>query len=223
MGAAGSGLQREEDEPMNGQVHSVLFLGKANDVHAARAADFCRLNFAQVSAHVGKWDEPLPGAARAWNGDCIISYLARWIIPADLLGRAKTAINFHPGPPAYPGYGCNNFAIYEDAREYGVTCHHMVSRVDTGAIIAVRRFPVFAADNAGTLLARAYDYQLALFYDIVGRMLCGESLPVAPERWTREPFTRRQFRELERVTPDMTQEEIARRKRATAVGALQKP
>lgn len=198
----------------------MLFLGKANDAHTERAAGFCRVNFAEVSAHVGEWGEPLPGQVRAWSGDCIISYLGRWIVPADLLERAEIAINFHPGPPEYPGYGCNNFAIYEGAREYGVTCHRMAPRVDTGAIVAVKRFPVFASDNGGTLLARAYDFQLALFYDILGPMIRGEPLPVSSERWTREPFTRKQFEELERMTPDMTREEIARRKRATEVGAL---
>lgn len=208
---------------MNAPVRAVLLLGKANDAHTERAIEFCRLNFPEVSAHVGKWGEPLPSRARAWTGDCIISYLGRWILPADLLKRAGTAINFHPGPPEYPGYGCNNFAIYEDAREYGVTCHHMAPRVDTGAIIDVRRFPVFSSDNAGTLLVRAYDYQLALFYDIVGRIIRGEPLPASRERWAREPFTRKQFSELERVTPDMTEQEVARRKRATAVGALHKP
>lgn len=208
---------------MNARVRSVLFLGKANDAHTERAAEFCRLNFAEVSAHVGKWGDPLPGGARAWTGDCIISYLGRWIVPGDLLKQAGTAINFHPGPPEYPGYGCNNFAIYDDAQEYGVTCHRLAPRVDTGAIIDVRRFPVFSSDNAGTLLARAYDYQLALFYDIVGRIIRGEPLPLSGERWTREPFTRKQFSELGHVTPDMTEQEVARRKRATDVGALHKP
>ncbi len=207
---------------MNAPVRAVLLLGKANDAHTARAIEFCRLNFPEVSAHVGKWGEPLPSRARAWTGDCIISYLGRWILPADLLERAGTAINFHPGPPEYPGYGCNNFAVYEDAREYGVTCHHMAPRVDTGAIIDVRRFPVFSSDNAGTLLVRAYDYQLALFYDIVGRIIRGEPLPASRERWARKPFTRKQFSELERVTPDMTEQEVARRRRATDVGPLKK-
>ena len=208
---------------MTARVRSVLFLGKANDAHTERAMEFCRLNFAEVSAHVGKWGEPLPGRARAWSGDCIISYLGRWIVPGGLLKQTGTAINFHPGPPEYPGYGCNNFAIYDDAREYGVTCHRMALRVDTGAIIDVRRFPVFSSDNAGTLLARTYDYQLALFYDIVGRIIRGEPLRLSGERWTQEPFTRKQFSELGRVTPDMSEQEVARRKRATDVGALHKP
>ena len=125
---------------MSARARAVLFLGKADDAHTGRAAEFCRLNFSEVEVHVGKWGEPFPGPARAWSGDCIISYLARWIVPRDLLQRAGTAINFHPGPPEYPGYGCNNFAIYDEAREYGVTCHHMAPRVDTGAIIAVKRW-----------------------------------------------------------------------------------
>ena len=205
---------------MNVRVRSVLFLGKANDLHTARAADFCRLNFPEVSAHFGNWGDALPGGVRDWSGDCIVSYLSRWIVPAGLLERTAIAINLHPGPPEYPGYGCNNFAIYDDVREYGVTCHHMAPRVDTGRIIAVRRFPVFPSDNAGTLLARAYDYQLSLFYDIVGGMIRGESLPASGERWAREPYTRKQFAELGHVTPEMNEQEIARRTRATTVGAL---
>jgi methionyl-tRNA formyltransferase len=205
---------------MNSRERSVLFLGKANDDHVRRAVDFCRRNFAAVSAHVGNWGDPLPDDAAEWTGDCIISYLSRWIVPAPLLERARIAVNFHPGPPEYPGYGCNNFAIYEGATEYGVTCHHMAPRVDTGAIVAVRRFPVLATDNAGTLLLRAYDYQLVLFYEIAGSMSLRKELPRAAERWTRRPFTRMQFERLRQVTEGMSEDEIARRSRATDVGAL---
>jgi methionyl-tRNA formyltransferase len=205
---------------MNPSKGSALFLGKANDAHVGRALEFCRLNVATVSAYLGRWDDPLPDGAASWTGDFIIGYLARWIVPGALLDRAKIAINFHPGPPEYPGYGCNNFAIYEGAAEYGVTCHHMSPRVDTGTIIAVKRFPVLASDNAGTLLARAYDFQIVLFYGVVTRIIRGEDLPVSRERWAREPFTRKQFGELGRLTPGMSEQEIARRKRALDVGAL---
>jgi methionyl-tRNA formyltransferase len=199
---------------------SVLFLGKANDAHVMRAVDFCRRHFAAAAVYLGTWDDPLPEGAASWAGDVIVSYLARWIVSSHLLDRARIAINFHPGPPEYPGYGCNNFAIYEGAAEYGVTCHHMTPRVDAGAIIEVVRFPVLAADNAGTLLVKAYDAQLDLFYRIVDMVARGEALPVSGETWTRKPFTRAQFGELGQVTPDMTEHEIARRRRALDVGAL---
>lgn len=205
---------------MNKRPCSVLFLGKEKDAHVARAVEFCRINFATVGVYVGNWGDPWPRDSTASEWDVIISYLSRWIVPADLLGKAKLAINFHPGPPEYPGYGCNNFAIYEAAREYGVCCHHMAPRVDTGAIIATQRFPVLSMDDGGTLLARAYDYQLVMFYEVVARIIRGEELPVSSEKWTREPFTRRQFDALGRITADMTRDEVARRTRATNVAAL---
>lgn len=204
---------------MKKKIRSVLFLGKANDAHADKAVEFCRLHFPEVEVCLGQWDDPLPRAARAWQGDCIISYLSRWIVPADILKKAAVAINFHPGPPEYPGYGCNNFAIYEDAKEYGVTCHYMAPKVDSGAIISCKRFPVFSSDGAASLLARAYDFQLVLFYEILEKMLRGEALPVAREKWTRRPFTRKQFANLGRITPDMSKRETARRIRATGMGA----
>lgn len=109
-----------------------------------------------------------------WDGEYIISYLSRWVAPEYLLKKAKVAaINFHPASPDYPGIGCNNFALYEEAKEYGVTCHHMEPRVDVGKIITVERFPVFPTDTVATLLLRTYDYQLVLFYKIMNIILGG--------------------------------------------------
>jgi methionyl-tRNA formyltransferase len=204
---------------MNKRKCSVLFLGKKNDEHVEKALKFCQLNFTDVTGYLGKWGDPLPEDIGWWEGEYIISYLSRWVVPEYLLKKAKVAsINFHPASPDYPGIGCYNFALYEEAKEYGVTCHHMASRVDTGAIIAVKRFPVFPTDNVATLLLRTYDYLLVLFYEIVSLILEGKELPVSEERWTRKPFSRKELDELRRITPDMTKEEIAKRIRATAFG-----
>lgn len=198
---------------------SVLFLGKADDDHVNKALDFCRRNFTDVSAFLGKWGEKLPAEVENWDGDYVISYLSRWIIPERILSKAKVAaINFHPASPDYPGFGCNNFALYEEAEEYGATCHHMASKVDTGAIIAVKRFPVFPTDTVASMHSRTYDNQLVLFYEVVGTIIKGEELPASKETWTREPFTRKQFNELDRLTPDMSAEEMAKRIRATTFG-----
>ena len=108
---------------------SLLFLGKADDPDCARALEFCQQAFAPVTYCLGKWGDPLPGKVQEWEGDYIVSYLSRWVVPDALLKRArKAAINFHPASPEYPGIGCNNFALYENASEYGVTCHHMAPK-----------------------------------------------------------------------------------------------
>ena len=198
------------------QKYSVLFLGKDSDEYVEKAIKFCELNFTDITVYLGKWGDPLPEDIATWEGEYIISYLSRWIVPEYLLRRAKIAsINFHPASPDYPGIGCTNFALYEEAKEYGVTCHHMVPRVDTGEIIAVKRFPVFASDNVATLLTRTYDYQLVLFYDIMNLIIQGKTLPVSEEQWTRKPFTRKEFDKLGQITHDMSKEEIMKRIRAT--------
>jgi methionyl-tRNA formyltransferase len=196
---------------------SILFLGKADDTDCLRALEYCQNRFTRVTSCQGRWGDPFPSEARAWEGDYMISYLSRWVVPEDMLKRAyKAAINFHPASPEYPGIGCNNFALYEDAKEYGVTCHHMASKVDTGAIIAVKRFPIYAEDTVETLLKRTYENQIALFFEIIELLSNGKELPVSAEKWTRPPFSRKQFNELFKIMPEMNKEEIARRVRAVS-------
>lgn len=199
---------------------SVLFLGKENDDHGKKALAHCELNFTTVTAHVGQWGEPLPESLQQWQGDYIVSYLSRWVVPEFLLKRAAiAAINFHPASPDYPGIGCNNFALYEGATEYGVTCHHMAVRVDTGDIIAVKRFPLFDTDTVASVLSRTYDYQLILFYEVIDSILQRNLLPKSEEKWTRRPFSRQAFNQLRYIDPTMDAAEIARRIRATNFGA----
>lgn len=198
---------------------SLLFLGKRDDAYSNEALRFCELTFAEVTAHVGAWEDVLPSSVHEWSGTYIVSYLSRWVVPDDVLRKASVAaINFHPAPPEYPGIGCTNFALYEGAEHYGVTCHHMVRKVDTGDIVAVRRFPIFEGDDVASLLRRTYAHQLVLFYEIAGHMIAGTPLPRSSERWTRPPFTRREFEELGRITPEMSRDEVRRRIRATRYG-----
>lgn len=200
----------------------ILFLGKKKDDYCLKALRFCQNNFGDVVAHLGTWGDRLPEDIGFWDGDYIISYLSRWVIPEYLLKKAKfAAINFHPASPDYPGVGCNNFALYENAKEYGATCHHMSATVDTGNIIAVKKFTVFPKDNVGTLLSRTYDTQLVLFYEIMEKILNNEELPKSNDQWSRKPFTRTELNELSKITPDMSKEEIEKRVRATSYGEWQ--
>ena len=202
---------------------SILFLGKLDDPYCTAGLEFCEQNSNNVTPCLGaRWGIPLPDDAKNWHGDVIISYLSRWVVPKYLLERAQlAAINFHPASPDYPGIGCNNFALYDEADEYGATCHHMASKVDTGGIVKVSRFPVFPKDTVASILERTYTYQLALCYDVLGGIFKGEPLPVSEEKWTRKPYSRVEFDELMTITPEMSAEEVARRIRATDFGDWQ--
>ncbi len=206
---------------MNKRASSILFLGKSGDDHTERALSFCQNNFTNIAFHLGRFGQGgLPAGAVSWAGDYIISYLSPWVVPEPVIKRAnQAALNFHPASPEYPGIGCNNFALYENAGEYGATCHHMAAQVDAGPIIATKRFPVFETDDVASLLSRTHDHQLSLFYEIMSFLIKGEELPASKETWTRKPFTRKELNALARITTDLTKDELARRIRATAFGA----
>lgn len=196
---------------------SILFLGNADNPDCARALAFCQEHFTDVTHFFGMWGDPLPEGARDWEGDYVISYLSRWVVPKFLLDRArKAAFNFHPASPEYPGIGCNNFALYEGTEEYGATCHHMAPQVDTGPIIAVKRFPVYPEDGVDEVLKRTYEHMIELFYQVMGLLAEGKELPVSDETWSRPPFTRVQFNELFVIRPDMSKDEVERRIRAVS-------
>ena len=195
---------------------SVVFVGKRGDFYCERAKEFLESRFPNCRAVLGKRGEPFPRDVAAGEPAYLISYLSPWIIPAQVLANVgRAAINFHPGPPQYPGIGCTNFAIYNEESVFGVTCHHMAPKVDTGPIIAVRRFRLFEDDSVFDLTQRCYAHILVLFYDIVALLADGSDLPDAGETWTREAYRRVELEELCRIVPEMTRDEVLRRIRAT--------
>lgn len=195
---------------------SFLFLGKRGDSHCESALNYLKLTNNNIKSYLGDWGDSFPDEIYDWSGDYIISYLSRWIVPEEVLKSAKiAAINFHPASPSYPGIGCNNFALYDNASEFGVTCHHMEPTVDTGDIIATKLFPVFEQDTVETLMNRTADYQLVLFYEAMSYILMNKALPKTAIKWTRKPYTRKNLEDLAVITLDMDIQEIQRRVRAT--------
>jgi methionyl-tRNA formyltransferase len=194
----------------------VLLLGKRDSQDCLHILERCRKFFEEVTYFDGQWGDPLPTSALMWQGDLIISYLCRWVIPAELLERAKiAAINFHPGTPEYPGIGCNNFALYEGAATYGATCHHMATRVDVGQVIAVERFSIADTETVASLLQRTYHSMLNLFETVMDKFCERMEFSESEEHWTRPPFTRMQFNALCCIDSSMSDSEVKNRVRAT--------
>lgn len=195
---------------------SLLFLGKKDNPFADRAAAFVQKHFRNSLLFIGDRRDPLSDEVKQWSGDILISFIGSWIVPESLLQKTSVAaINFHPGSPEYPGTGCTNFAIYNGEKEYGVTCHHMKSTVDTGNIIAVRRFPISEEDSVFGVTQHCYQLIEELFYEIMECILQGKPLPVSSETWKRKPYTRKELNELCHIRPGMSEEEVERRIRAT--------
>ena len=190
----------------------ILLLTKKTE-YCKKIQDYIKDKFLETVILEGEFGDPFPDID--WKGDYLISFLSPWVIPTRLLDKAKTSINFHPAPPKYPGIGCYNFAIYNKEKEYGVTCHHMLPKVDSGKLIKVTKFPMNESDTVATLKNRTMEYLIKLFYDIFDYIIHNKLLPYSKEQWLRKPYTRRDLQRLCRITKDMGKEEIKLRIRAT--------
>jgi len=196
-------------------MEKVVVLTK-RDAWSEKAGQLAQIVFGDRLVWIqGSVGDPFPKEAIPPRSDYLLSFLSPWIIPRQVLATAKVSINFHPASRDYPGTGCYNFCLYEGATYYGATCHHMVESVDRGKIIEERRFRVLDNETVETLKFRTMIVMLSLYHDIVADIVAGQPLPEAAESWSRRPFTRAQLNELCRISPDMGQDEIARRVRAT--------
>tara|TARA_B100001093_G_scaffold496631_1_gene542573 strand:+ start:68 stop:772 length:705 start_codon:yes stop_codon:yes gene_type:complete len=169
--------------------------------------------------------ETLPKDILCWKGEYILCFRSLFILPEILLDRATiAAINFHPAPPEYPGSGCVNFALYENATEYGVTAHIMNEKVDNGEILEVRRFPIFAKDNLSSILSRTHCELLNLCSDFISELssdgvqvIREKKLVSKHERWNGTARSMKDLDALQIISPDVSVSELKRIIRATYI------
>jgi len=193
----------------------ILFLGKAEHAGADEALHYLCERF-EVQSVLGCRGDTLDDAVEQWEGDLIVSYLSPWIVPGRLLRAARMdAINFHPGPPEYPGIGCTNFALYNGETRFGVTCHRMAIPVDSGAICSVRRFAIADDETVNSLTLKCYAAIRELFMDVMTCFEKNELLVESGEFWSRPAYRRDELNALCRLTTKMDPAEVRRRVRAT--------
>ena len=129
----------------------------------------------------------------------LVAFVTPEIVPANILVRlGYGAFNFHPGPPAYPGWAPSHFALYDQAKEFGATAHVMVEQVDAGPIIDVELFPIPAEISVLGLEGLAYAH-LALLFWRLAKSLATDPLPppTCPIKWgTIKIFSQRLSRDL---------------------------
>ena len=118
-----------------------------------------------TSANLAALDPDLLERAR------LIAFATPEIVSKSVLATlGYGAINFHPGPPDYPGWAPAHFALYERATEFGATVHNMVERVDAGPIIEVAHFPIPADIAVLGLEGLAYAHLARLFWRMAKRL-----------------------------------------------------
>ena len=193
----------------------MIFLTKKKDVYAEAAAAFVRQHWPEAVVLRGeRGQEPPHGGYRFENPDWIISYLYPHILEDWFLEIAKKgAINFHPSK--YRGAGGPNWAIYNGDKMYRALAHYMTPKLDDGDIINLWDMPIHPTDTPYSIYQRARHHLIIIFYETIEDILRGHS-PQKVAIWPdKKLYTLAMLDELGRITPDMPEQEVERRIKAT--------
>jgi methionyl-tRNA formyltransferase len=135
----------------------------------------------------------------------LIAFASGVIVPAKVLDQlGYGAYNFHPGPPAYPGWAPAHFALCQRAAQFGATAHVMVARIDEGPIVGVEMFSIPPRASPASLDGMAYARLAYLFWSLA-KPLATSSQPLAqlPLSWSGKKNTRRDYAAMCGVAPDL--------------------
>ena len=131
-------------------------------------ATFRRRDYADTAAHnavINTWLTPHSPQMIVLAG-----YLCMYAPPA---GFAGPVVNIHPALlPKYGGQGYYGDKVHQavlaagDA-ESGCTVHLVEPEYDSGRILAQRRVPVLASDDVGSLSARVFAAECALYPEVL--------------------------------------------------------
>jgi methionyl-tRNA formyltransferase len=201
----------------------VLFFGRKNCEFSTSAKnDLLALGVELETYESSSMGEKVPKEAMQWEGDFIFCFRSYIILPGSLISKARRkAVNFHPGPPEYPGSGCVNFALYDGAATYGVTAHEMSSDVDAGPILEVRRFPVSEKESIQSLLSKSHAEMYCLFRELTYELVIGSheggktnKIRETKQSWQGKARRLSELEKLRLVDAGISKPELMRRIRA---------
>ncbi|MCE9621064.1 MAG: LLM class flavin-dependent oxidoreductase [Actinomycetia bacterium] len=131
---------------------------------------------AGVSVHeieqLDEWAEDL----RRHSVDYLFAITHLELLPASVVAAAnRMAINFHDGPlPEYAGLNTPAWGILRGEREWGVTWHRIDEGVDTGDVIAQRRFAIAERETSLSLNTRNFEEAIDSFNDLLNMLEAGQ-------------------------------------------------
>ena len=145
----------------------------------------------------------------------LIAFVTPVIVPKSVLDQlGYGAVNFHPGPPSYPGWAPAHFALYDQADEFGATVHIMVEKVDAGPIIDLALFPIPPDTSVFGLEGMTYARLAFLFWRMARELACDPSLPPAlSAQWSNRKYSRSNYLAMCEIPLDISKNELDRRMR----------
>lgn len=161
--------------------------------------------------------------------DFIISIQYHEILKKEHINKArKIAVNLHMA--SLPEYrGCNQFsyAILNKDKYFGTTIHQLEEGIDSGAIIAEKRFIIPKNCWVNELYESTYKKSIELFKENIGNILDGNFKLIPQDSYKgKRNFSihyRKEIKELKKIDLNWPKEKIERYIRATSMPGFEPP
>ena len=129
------------------------------------------------------------------NYDYLISFLNSIYINEKIRKKIRVnSINFHPGPPEYPGFGCYNFALLNKSNFYGSTVHIMNNKFDNGKILNISKFKLSDKNiNLDKLISMTHNCLIRQAKIFIKDILKGKLNYDLKLEWKRKALTKKDF------------------------------
>lgn len=182
-----------------------------------------------LTALAGQYGIPLlPDLDAIPECDLLYSVQYHQILRKDHLAQAGIAVNLHMAPlPEYRGSNQFSYAIIDGKKEFGTTLHVMDPRIDHGAILFQKRFPIPEGCWVEELYRLTFDASLQLFCDTFSFVAEGRLEPMPQEELEAQYGTalhfRREINDLKQLQFDWDSEKIQRHIRATYMPGFEPP
>tara|TARA_Y100001970_G_C14213391_1_gene848249 strand:+ start:1434 stop:2081 length:648 start_codon:yes stop_codon:yes gene_type:complete len=150
------------------------------------------------------------------NYDYLISFLNSIYIDEKIRKKIKkSSINFHPGPPEYPGFGCYNFALLNNSSFYGSTVHIMNNKFDNGKILNVLKFKLPHKNiSLERLIIMTHSCLFRQAKIFIKDILKGKLNYDLKLQWKRKAFTKKEFEIARKIKLNDSKKDILNKIRA---------
>lgn len=161
--------------------------------------------------------------------DFILSVQYHLILRQEHIDVAKEmAINLHMAPlPEYRGCNQFSFALFNQAQIFGTTLHRLESGIDSGPIIAERRFEIETGQDVKSLYDRTFEESELLFKANIKNILSGNFKLVDQSKLFIDrgvkTYYRKDIVKLREIDLNDSAEVIIRKVNATAMPGFEPP
>lgn len=163
--------------------------------------------------------------------ECDILYSVQYheILKPTHINRARQiAVNLHMAPlPEYRGSNQFSYAIIDGKEEFGTTIHEIDARIDHGAVLFQKRFPIPQNCWVNELYQLTYDASIKLFKQTLSHIINGLYNPVPQQSLESKYGTclhyRNEIADLKHIDLGWKKEKIERHIRATYMPGFEPP